>query len=260
MPSRNERAKLCLFWRIANRRQRPGMARKQITQSVQIVNATTSEEERRHTMRNIFPVVICLMFLAVPTLAEPNPETGREHYKVCAACHGPAGEGNKAMMAPRLTHLQPEYIVTQLRGFRAGIRGGEGTSQAAQTMRPMAQGLKDEQALEDVAAYIKTLAGGRPPATVNGDATMGADYFNQFCGACHGRYAEGNTLMTAIAPTLAGASDWYLVTQLRAFRAGLRGVHEDDKGGIAESGASRRGVSKTASGLQSKNTREISTD
>ena len=231
MPSRNERAKLCLFRRIANRRQRPGMARQQITQSVQIVNATTSEEERRHTMRNIFPVVICLMFLAVPTLAEPNPETGREHYKVCAACHGPAGEGNKAMMAPRLTHLQPEYIVTQLRGFRAGIRGGEGTSQAAQTMRPMAQGLKDEQALEDVAAYIKTLAGGRPPATVNGDATMGADYFNQFCGACHGRYAEGNTLMTAIAPTLAGASDWYLVTQLRAFRAGLRGVHEDDKGG-----------------------------
>jgi cytochrome c oxidase subunit 2 len=37
--------------------------------------------------------------------------------------------------------------------------------------------------------------------------------------------------MTAIAPTLAGASDWYLVTQLRAFRSGLRGMHEDDKGG-----------------------------
>lgn len=182
-------------------------------------------------MRNSFSVFVCLLFLAVPTLAEPNPESGREYYKVCAACHGPEGEGNKAMMAPRLTHLQPEYIVTQLRNFRAGIRGGEGASEAAQTMRPMAQGLKDEQALEDVAAYIKTLPGGRPPAAVNGDAAMGADYFNQFCGACHGRFAEGNTLMTAIAPTLAGASDWYLVTQLRAFRSGLRGMHEDDKGG-----------------------------
>ena len=98
-------------------------------------------------------------------------------------------------------------------------------------MRPMALALADDQALEDVAAYIKTLPGGRTPAAVNGDARMGADYFNQFCGACHGAKAEGNTSMTAVAPTLAGASDWYLVAQLQAFRAGTRGAHADDKGG-----------------------------
>ena len=97
-------------------------------------------------------------------------------------------------------------------------------------MRPRAIGLPDTQSMEDVAGYITTLPGGRPPAAVNGDAAMGADYFNQFCGACHERLAEGNLFMTAIAPTLAGASDWYLITQLRVFRAGIRGVHENDKG------------------------------
>ena len=169
--------------------------------------------------------------LAIPAQAEPDLDAGKVNYTSCAACHGPEGQGNQDLNAPRLTHLQPEYIVAQLRNFRAGIRGGEGSSAAAQSMRPMALALSDDQALEDVAAYIKTLPGGRPPAAVNGDAKMGADYFNQFCGACHGRHAEGNTAMTAIAPTLAGASDWYLVAQLQAFRAGTRGVHEDDKGG-----------------------------
>ncbi len=96
-------------------------------------------------------------------------------------------------------------------------------------MRQRAIGLPDTQSMEDVAGYIATLPGGRPPAAVNGDAAMGADYFNQFCGACHERLAEGNLFMTAIAPTLAGASDWYLITQLRVFRAGIRGVHENDR-------------------------------
>jgi cytochrome c553 len=175
--------------------------------------------------------VVLLIQSSLTTAAEPNIEAGEKHYQVCSACHGVEGEGNQELKAPRLTHLQPEYIMAQLKNFRAGIRGGEGTSEAARSMAPMAMSLPDDQAVADVAAYIPTLPGGRPPAAVNGDKAMGADYFNQFCGACHGRFAEGNTLMTAIAPTLAGASDWYLVTQLEAFRAGVRGVHEDDMGG-----------------------------
>lgn len=184
-------------------------------------------------MKGLVTIIFTGLFAiaSMPVLAEADPQAGSEHYKVCMACHGPEGEGNQDLKAPRLTHLQPEYIVAQLKNFRAGIRGGEGTSAAAQTMRPMAMSLPDDQALADVAAFIPTLPGGRPPAVVNGDVKLGADYFNQFCGACHGRFAEGNTLMTAIAPTLAGASDWYLVAQLRAFRAGIRGVHEEDKGG-----------------------------
>ena len=164
-------------------------------------------------------------------VAEGNPEAGKGHFGTCVACHGDNAQGNAELKAPRLTHLQPGYIVAQLKNFRAGIRGGEGATPEAQSMSPMANTLPDEQALEDVAAYIKTLPGERAPTGVSGDPTMGYDYFNQFCGACHGANAQGSTLMTAIAPTLAGASDWYLVAQLKAFRAGNRGVHPDDKGG-----------------------------
>ena len=175
--------------------------------------------------------VVLLLQGSLAAAAEPDTEAGKKHYQACAACHGAEGEGNQQLKAPRLTHLQPEYIAAQLNNFRAGIRGAEGSSDAARSMQPMAMSLPDDQAVADVAAYIPTLPGGRPPAAVTGDKKMGADYFNQFCGACHGPKAEGNSLMTAIAPTLAGASDWYLVAQLRAFRAGERGVHEEDKGG-----------------------------
>lgn len=49
------------------------------------------------------------------------------------------------------------------------------------------------------------------------------------CEACHGAHAEGNEAFGA--PKLAGQHDWYLVTQLGNFRAGVRGVHEDDENG-----------------------------
>lgn len=183
-------------------------------------------------MRPLTLVVSSLLsLLPAIAIAQGSAEAGKAHFQPCAACHGAEAQGNAALKAPRLSHLQPQYIEQQLRNFRAGIRGGEGSSEAAQQMRPMAATIPDEQAIADVAAYIVTLPGGRPPAQVSGDAALGADYFNQFCGACHGAKAQGNALMTAIAPTLAGASDWYLVTQLKAFQAGVRGVHENDIGG-----------------------------
>lgn len=179
----------------------------------------------------IIAVTSLLSLLPVIAFAEGAAQAGKVHFQSCAACHGAEAQGIADLKAPRLSHLQPQYIEQQLRNFRGGTRGGEGTSAAAQQMAPMAASLPDEQAIADVAAYIATLPGGRPPAVVDGDPVLGADYFNQFCGACHGAEAQGNELMTAIAPTLAGASDWYLVAQLKAFRAGTRGVHQDDIGG-----------------------------
>ncbi|MFQ5995826.1 MAG: c-type cytochrome [Acidiferrobacterales bacterium] len=46
------------------------------------------------------------------------------------------------------------------------------------------------------------------------------------CQACHGQNGEGNK--AANAPRLAGQHGWYLVRQLQNFRAGIRGVHDDD--------------------------------
>lgn len=170
-----------------------------------------------------------LPWLAAPLRAEADLARGASLYATCATCHGAAAGGNKALGAPRLSHLRPVYVVAQLEKFRAGVRGGEGATPAARQMAPMAASLPDEQALQDVAAYIDSLDSDPAPATVQGDAALGGDYYNQFCGACHGRGAAGNVALNS--PALAGSDDWYLLGQLQAFRSGERGTHPQDRTG-----------------------------
>lgn len=178
--------------------------------------------------------LISLLFLltsvyAIPILAAGNATVGETLYGACAACHGAQGEGNRALGAPRLNHLDSVYIEAQLLKFRQGIRGGAGAASSAVQMAGMANTLADEKAVADVSAFIAGLDSAAPAVTVQGDATLGGDYFNQFCGACHGPTAEGNTALNS--PRLAGSDDWYLMAQLEAFRSGARGSHPDDRTG-----------------------------
>jgi cytochrome c553 len=166
---------------------------------------------------------------AAPALAEADPQAGRAAYAVCGACHGAAAEGNAAMKAPRLNHLSPGYLASQLDKFRRGMRGGKGATAEATQMAGMAATLADADAVNNVAAYISSLGGNTNDRTVEGDVQSGADYYNQFCGACHGPAAEGNPALNS--PALAGGDDWYLLAQLRAFRDGVRGAHPEDQTG-----------------------------
>lgn len=50
------------------------------------------------------------------------------------------------------------------------------------------------------------------------------------CASCHGEDAGGNRLF--FAPAIAGMSEWYVASQLRKFRSGLRGTHFDDLMGM----------------------------
>lgn len=169
--------------------------------------------------------LVGLITAALPAVAQ-NLEAGKAHFAVCVACHGDNARGNQALHAPRLNHLRPVYIAAQLEKFRSGIRGGEADSATAMQMAPMAATLADDQAVQDVAAYIASLDSEPSAATLEGDASMGADYYNQFCGACHGAGGVGNPALNS--PRLAGGDDWYLQTQLLAFRAGQRGSHPKD--------------------------------
>ena len=139
---------------------------------------------------------VALAFAGLITAAGPaiaqNAEAGKAHYATCVACHGDNAQGNQALSAPRLNHLDPIYIAAQLDKFRSGIRGGEGASATAMQMAPMAAILPDAQAVQDVAAYIAGLTSEQSAATLEGDVTVGGDYYNQFCGACHGGGALGN--------------------------------------------------------------------
>ncbi len=81
---------------------------------------------------------------------------GKASYMICQTCHGPKGGGNRALNSPKLTGLQDWYIVRQLKNFKAGIRGTKSGDLFGMQMRPMAMTLANEEAINNVAAYIST--------------------------------------------------------------------------------------------------------
>lgn len=91
-----------------------------------------------------------------PTLGG-NAERGQPLYAACVQCHGANAAGNEEREAPPLTSLNDWYIADQLRLFKEGIRGTLEGDESGASMRPMAIGLANEEAMADVAAYIATL-------------------------------------------------------------------------------------------------------
>ena len=82
---------------------------------------------------------------------------GQTSYAVCLACHGPDGMGNEALKAPPIVRQGDWYIITQLNNFKSGRRGAAEGDVTGMQMRGMSATLADEQAVQDVAAYIRTL-------------------------------------------------------------------------------------------------------
>ncbi len=83
---------------------------------------------------------------------------GTAGYMLCQACHGADAEGNKLMNAPSLQTLPDWYIVSQLKNYKAGIRGTHAKDIEGMQMRPMAMTIADEAAMADLAAYIHSKA------------------------------------------------------------------------------------------------------
>jgi cytochrome c553 len=144
--------------------------------------------------------------------------------RYCTTCHGVEGIGNIAIEAPRLAGMEAWYLKRQLENFRAGIRGTHGEDVQGIAMRPMAAKLSDES-IADIVDWVGDWEYVPAEATVEGNVRQGRTAF-QACTACHGANAQGNEALGA--PALAGQNDWYLLTQLRNFRAGFRGSHQED--------------------------------
>lgn len=94
---------------------------------------------------------------AEPTLADGDPERGAETFTLCAACHGESGQGTPILHAPRIAGQHDWYLLRQLEGFRAGVRGEHADDIYAHQMRQIARSLENEQELRDVVAYIAGL-------------------------------------------------------------------------------------------------------
>ena len=158
-----------------------------------------------------------------------NAVTGKPLYALCASCHGVQGEGNSVLHAPKLSGQDDRYLKLQLNYYKQGIRGTHDKDVFGKMMAPMAATLADDAAIDNVVAYIKTLPDNPAPATLGKSTTNAQRLYVNTCGACHGSKGQGVQAMNT--PRLAGMSDWYLVTQLKNFKQGVRGVHPDDKYG-----------------------------
>jgi cytochrome c oxidase subunit 2 len=139
-------------------------------------------------------------------VAAADPAAGAAQYAVCMACHGPSGEGNPALNAPRLAGQEAWYLRRQIHAFRNGTRGAHERDTFGGQMRAFASMLPDDAAIRDLAAYVEGLPGHAPQATVTGDAERGRRLY-QNCANCHGRNGEGVWALNA-APELSATHPW----------------------------------------------------
>ena len=93
---------------------------------------------------------------AAPAL-KGDAAAGASFYAVCAACHGPKGEGIQQMNAPPIAVFEDWYIARQLRKFQTGVRGRITEDAVGLQMSGMAMTVPAE-AVDNVAAYVHGLA------------------------------------------------------------------------------------------------------
>ena len=146
-------------------------------------------------------------------------------FDYCLLCHGANANGNYGIRAPKISGMEPWYLKRQLEQFAAGIRGTPADDASGHEMRTVGMRLEDEGALAAAVAFIGTLDSKAPVPTVSGDVAHGKALYAA-CVSCHGAKGEGNAQLQA--PALAARSDWYLVTQLRNYKLGLRGADPRD--------------------------------
>ncbi len=180
--------------------------------------------------RWIHVLLVAVAGFAGPTALAGDAAAGKALYPVCTACHGPTGQGNQAMNAPKLAGQETWYLIKQMQLFQTDARGTAPGDMQGMQMGAMAKGpqLQGDEALANLAAYIATFPDEPPAQTVTGDVERGKTLY-AVCAACHGDKAQGIEAMAG--PALAGQNDWYMVSQIKKFKAGQRGYHPSDHGG-----------------------------
>ena len=184
-------------------------------------------------MRIIFAVGLTLILgigLALNAYAAGDATKGKAAYAVCAACHGANGMGNKALNAPQIAGQEPWYLERQLNNFKGGIRGANPKDTYGMQMRPMALTLANDQAVSDMAAFLSSMPVSKSSeSSVKGDVAAGKTAY-MICQSCHGPKGGGNRALNS--PNLTGLQDWYIVRQLKNFKAGIRGSKSGDLFGM----------------------------
>jgi cytochrome c553 len=176
-------------------------------------------------------VLVSTLSVLMSACNEPSPDTAslkysEDLYDGCVQCHGAKGEGNPDVGAPSIAGLERWYVKRQLRGFKKGYRGFHPNDAAGKRMYPMARALDTDQKVDVISNYVASMEPTDPAPTLEGGNPETGKIYFAACVQCHGANARGN--LDEFGPPLAGASDWYLLTQLQNFKAGVRGTQPDD--------------------------------
>ena len=181
----------------------------------------------------IFSIVIGLGMLSQANAFEGDAQAGKTKAAVCAACHG--ADGISAVdMYPNLAGQHADYIVKQLKAFKAGTRKDP-------VMAPMAAGLSDQD-MADLGAYFQnvnkaesasaastteTAAPVAAKPAIVADPLAGKALYQSgdkargitACIDCHGKDGDSKVL---INPNLSNQHAEYIEKQLHAFKNDTR--------------------------------------
>ncbi len=151
--------------------------------------------------------------------AKPDLAAGEARFAAqCASCHG--ADGNSGSPAnPKLAQQHPEYLVKQLREYKAGVRKNA-------IMQGMAASLSDED-MKNIAFWLASKQAKPGFAKDKELVALGeriyrggiADRQVAACAGCHNPSGAGNP---AQYPRLAGQHADYTAAQLVAYRDGVR--------------------------------------
>ncbi|MCC7461908.1 MAG: c-type cytochrome [Gammaproteobacteria bacterium] len=110
-----------------------------------------------NAVTNVVAFIRSLPDVPVKAKVTGDAARGKAAYAACATCHWWKAEGMQAMDAPRLAGMSDWYLVQQLRNFRSGLRGKHPKDAYGMQMLPIAAALADDQAVNDVIAYINSI-------------------------------------------------------------------------------------------------------
>lgn len=178
----------------------------------------------------LFLISLALPLSPPPAAANDSPpaapgDASPLFEKVCSTCHGKKGEGNHELKAPSIAGQPEWYTIAQIGKFRSDMRGIDPEDVPGTQMHAIALTL-DEDAARKVAAFIKQLPRIPTTNTLKGDPDKGRILYEENCMECH-RY-NGSGELAFKSPALVAYQDWYIVAQLKKFRAGTRGTHPKD--------------------------------
>ncbi|TDJ47984.1 MAG: c-type cytochrome [Gammaproteobacteria bacterium] len=108
-------------------------------------------------INNVIAYIETLPDNPAPATISGDVTRGQRLYRNCGACHGARGQGVWSVAAPRQAGMSDWYLVAQLKNFQQGIRGTHPDDGFGWQMGLMAEILHDDQAIDDVVAYINTL-------------------------------------------------------------------------------------------------------